>query len=257
MKKSIFTIITILCALRMSGTTLVSAASNEMFAARVVHLDEFFARFNGTQIPGHIQHIADINESRLATLCQLFDLEGINGPDDPKAEPMLEMAHAIIKSGATIGYEKPGWYARATCRTSIDGKQSEIVLKLRPTQAGNDAMTWSIADAEGIPLEINAPEKSKHVFLDPSGHEANFMELRRITSENPQYITLYIVPGHEVATLDVFATLVYYGRLHIEAVTGLEFIFENIAGYTFTVSEFERDTYNSGWLISSFTKNEK
>ena len=254
MRTFILTTIAIISTIQIHAARQTSAINNELFSAQTVHLDEFFARFNGTEVPEHLNQIADETERRKVALCQLFDLADIAGPNDPKAAPILEMADAIIDSKAQLGFNSHGWYARAVCMAKIAGKPSEIILYLRTYQIDDEVTIWTISDAVGDALSLALPDNSGIVFLDPSGHETNFMELRRITSDTPRFITRYITPGTKISTLDVFATLVYFGQLKIDAVSKLEFVFENVAGYTFTVGEFKRETSNSGWLISSFNK---
>ena len=243
-------------SLSLQAASPVSSLSPELFAAQVVHLDEFFTRFNGTDLPEHIRHIPDTHQQRVASICQLFDLEKIQGPDDPAAIPILQMAHDVIAAGDTLGYTDPRWYARAVCNASVGGHATEITLKLRPAETMPGAWVWTICDAEGDALTIRRPDNAREIYLDPSGHEANFMELRRITAENPRQIAAYLAAGVDIEPLDVFATLVYYGQLQLKGVNRLVFVFNDVAGYTFTVSEYHRNSSNSGWLISSFSKKQ-
>lgn len=46
----------------------------------------------------------------------------------------------------------------------------------------------------------------------------------------------------------------YYGYLEIEYVSDIEYTFLQVPGFTFTVKEYERESANSGWLISEWSE---
>ena len=82
------------------------------------------------------------------------------------------------------------------------------------------------------------------------------MSLSRITSNNLDYILNYKQKDYELDQTAAFYTLVNTGQLSVEYVRDLQFMFFQIPGWTFTIKEFDRQTKNSGWLITSFSKME-
>ena len=89
-------------------------------------------------------------------------------------------------------------------------------------------------------------------MLSPDDHETNFISLSRMTQEQPYNIKMFMSKEHEYDETSVFMYLVRTKRLKINYVENLEFMFMQIPGYAFHIQYYERESGNSGWLISKF-----
>ena len=223
-----------------------------LYDTRVKLVDEFFARFNGNESRIDV----DINDkdSRLKNLLLLFDSQLFKSFDDPLFTEAKRFAATVMASGVKIDYADTAWVAKATCSVKLKGKPSTLSLYLNVQERGDDMYKWVIAKAEGKALDISSPVVSGNVMLMPDAHETDFMSLYRITTEKDNYIMSYAGKGFVPDPTTTFFSYVYSGLLDIEHVTDLEFTFLQVPGYVFTIKNLIRDTYNAGWLITSFSE---
>ena len=84
-------------------------------------------------------------------------------------------------------------------------------------------------------------------------HELDFMNLRKIFNNNKNvefYAGQNYIPDH----LTLFLYEIKLGNLTFESVENVKFHFFQVNDWYFEVSEFNRKSYNSGWLISNIFK---
>ena len=108
--------------------------------------------------------------------------------------------------------------------------------------------------AEGEIFKLKPSLNSDKIMLMPDDHETNFMSLHRVTTEKDDLITRYMQKSYLLDETSVFLSDVYNGLLDIEYVKDLQFIFYQVPGYVFRIKFIERETNNTGWLITSFYK---
>lgn len=223
-----------------------------LYRARIKLIDEFFDRFNGKE--GRMDVDVDNSDARLNNLILLYDGKMFSSYEDSVFKEAVIMANRIISDSITINYEDSTWFARALCRARLNGKPVSFTLYLNVESRENNMYKWVITRAEGDVLKLLPTHRSDKIMLLPDDHETNFLSLYRITTEKDDYITNYAQKNYSINETTVFYSLVYNGLLDIDGVEALEFIFLQVPGYTFTIKEFERDSYNAGWLINSFKK---
>ena len=88
----------------------------------------------------------------------------------------------------------------------------------------------------------------------PDDHETNFMSLYRMTDETADFITDFVSKDYQMESTTIFLTWIKSGSLKIEYVKDLQFVFNQVPGYEFTIKYISRENLNAGWLINSFTK---
>lgn len=221
-----------------------------LYKGRIKLVSEFMDRFNGTEINPYIDtNVAEVGK---LSLCQLFnaDLFIKNREElEPKA---LQFVDSVLINKTHLKYSDPNWFAKVTCVGSFKGKELSFDIFLVVEPRGNDMYKWVIADVIGDIFNLKPSRESESIMLLPNENESNFMSLYSITADKDDYITLYSTKANKVNRLSVFNTLVYYGYLNIEYVSDIEYTFLQVPGYSFSIKEFERESTNSGWLISSW-----
>ena len=223
-----------------------------LYKTRVKLVDEFFDRFNGKA--GRIDVAADDSDCRRKNLLLLFDSQMFVSADDSLFAEAVSMVDTVISSGTAIEYPDSAWMARASCQARLNGKEVTLDLYLNVERRGEDMYKWVIARAEGDILKLSPSLRSGKMMLMPDDHETNFLSLYRVTTERDDCITNYASRCFTVDETSVFFAYVYSGQLDIDRVSSLEFTFLQVPGYAFTIKHVERDTYNAGWLISSFRR---
>lgn len=226
--------------------------NSDLYHGRVKLVSEFMQRFNGEEINPYIDSQAE--EIEKINLCQLFDIDYIlknRQVIEPKAFQFID---SVLNNNVKLHYGDADWFAKVKCIGSFKGKEVTFSMYLTVEPRGKDMYKWVVADVEGKIFDLSPSRESDKIMLLPNEHESNFMRLNSITSEKDDYITLYSTHSLSHDRLTVFNTLVYYGYLNIEYVSDIEYTFLQVPGFTFTIKEYERESTNSGWLISEWAE---
>ena len=218
--------------------------------SRIGLVDEFMKRFNGETLHPNISK--KTKDSRKKNLQLLFNLAQYKSKQDPSFIKATDMVETIIKDSVTIHFNDKEWAAIAHCSGIIDGKKTTFTVYLTVQQRKADMYKWVISKVEGKCFEISPRDTSDKIMLSPDDHETNFISLSRMTQEQPYNIKMFMSKEHEYDETSVFMYLVRTKRLKINYVENLEFMFMQIPGYAFNIQYYERESGNSGWLISNF-----
>lgn len=222
--------------------------NKHLYETRIKLVDEFFERFNGEE-----SH-ADIKKSdkdfRQKNLLFCFNGKMFKSAKDSCFTDAQAFIKKVIDDSISIKYKDTTWIAKAVCEGKLKGKSVKFNLYLHVEHRRGNMYKWVISKAEGDIFKIEPSLCKENIMLMPDDHETNFMSLHRITTEKDDYILNYAYKGFAVDETSIFYSLVYMGLLDIDYVDDLSFIFFQVPDYIFNVSFFERETNNSGWLIS-------
>jgi hypothetical protein len=240
--------------------------NNELFTSEVKLIDEFIERFNNYDSTFLKKMYARQKKKGKITrgmmLVSLFNLENSAFTDKDTSlkdffRQVMDKVHPVY-----LSFADTDWYAESQGVFLYNGKLVEIPLVLHVKSKGDEWSKWMItgignmvASKEPMPsvstkrISGKAPE-----FIATSAYATNFVELHRIFSGDmqPQY---YFEP--ELLNTDngrQFTSSIKSGQLKFQYVKKITFHFYQVRGWVFTVDEFTRKTYNSGWLISSARK---
>lgn len=219
---------------------------------RVGLVDEFFSRFNGSEV--HPDFPKTKPNSRKINLMMLIDLAQFKSKESPEYLEASNMMDVAIDKNVHIDYSDSSWIALAHCVGKLDGKDVKFDMYLTVQHRRKSMYKWVISKVDGSIFDITPKNLNEGIMLYPDDHETNFMSLRRMTTEQPSNIINFIGKGFEYDNMSVFNYLIYNNKLKISHVEKLEFIFTQIPGYIFNVAYFNRQNYNTGWLISKFHK---
>jgi hypothetical protein len=212
---------------------------------RIKQVSEFMKRFNRDEIP------MKINKKDLLWQQKLI-LSLINFPLYMKDEQSaMNFATEMVKDSVRLNYSDSTWHANAVCDALYNGKKVKIVLQLKTEVFADNCYKWVIYGAYGKFFDIAPVDKVRKRHISPVDNELNFMSLSDITMRESANISDYTVSGYEQDRLSIFLFLVKNKLLKIKGVSELYYVF-NESGYSFTVQYFNRENYNTGWLISDF-----
>lgn len=226
--------------------------NSDLYHGRVKLVSEFMQRFNGEEKNPYIDPNAVDTEK--INLCQLFDIENVLKNRQAVEPKVFQFIDSVINNNVKLHYSDAEWFAKVKCVGSFKGKEITFSMYLTVEPRGKDMYKWVIGDVEGKIFDLTPSRESDKIMLLPNEHESNFMRLNSITSEKDDYITLYSTNSLHQDRLTVFNTLVYYGYLNIDYITDIEYTFLQVPGYIFTIKEYERESTNSGWLVSDWAE---
>lgn len=235
-----------------NAQVLGNLLDNNLYGARIKLVDEFFERFNGKAMRPDIK--ADSQDADFKNLLVLFNGEMFKSSQDSTFREAKSFAHKVLQDSVQLNYQDTAWIAKATCHGTFKEEPVDFTLYLNVENRHGRLYKWVIAKAEGNIFRLKPSLEKESIMLMPDDHETNFMSLRRITTEKDDYILNYKQKQFSIDQTSVFYAFVNTGLLNIEYVRGLEFIFFQVPEYKFSISHFERDTYNAGWLISSLER---
>lgn len=235
-----------------SNAQIIADPDDYFHTASIGLVDEFMKRFNGAEL--HPDISSQDSEAMRKNLYSLFDYERFASKGDSIVNEIDLFIDTVINNSIKLNYEDSDWFAQADCNGSLDGKNVTFTLFLNVKNRGDNMYKWVIDKVEGEIFNIDPRIENSDIMINPDDHETNFISLSRLTKEQPENIKLFMADGFNYDPSSVFAYLVHSGWLKINYVEKLSFIFNQVPGYVFKINKFIRNSNNSGWLISEFTK---
>lgn len=217
------------------------------YEASIKLVDEFFERFNGEELRADVD-----KDNRFTHLLLLFDISQFSSPTDERFIKAQSLINTIISKNISIIFEDTTWFAKAVCHAKLNGKAVNFTLYLRVENRHEDLYKWSITRAEGDIFKPSNLTLNNKIFLSPNDHNVDFLSLKRATGEMHKDVINYASQHIKWDETSVFFVLVEMGLLKIEYVQPLYFEFYQVPGYMFSITEFDRNNGNSGWLINDF-----
>lgn len=225
--------------------------------AQTKQVNQFFRRFNGEEdekgeryAPTDRQyHNSRVRKKYLA---MLFDASN-NGISQNLKE---QFASDVLdrQDPELLQFHGGDWFAEVHTLFTVSSKEIPVVLFM---ELENDHLgsKWVIFRAWSSYFEPYFTHDTTLVnpFLHPLSHELDFMDLHK-AFEKPDSVVQFTDKQFEPDYLTLFLYEVRKGNFHFKTVTDVKFHFFQIPGWYFELSQFNRDGYNSGWLISNLVK---
>lgn len=219
----------------------------QKFYFQVKQLSQFMERFNYNE-----KLITPSGEivSRWNNLVSLLNHEDSVLVANPDVKLFLK--HCFMDSTkAKLNYDDSLWYAVVKTEFEYKGKPIEVEFLLIPEHYSNGGIGWSVMSVTSKILDIDTIRKP-NVFINPMSHEVGFLDLIKVINRN-QLSALYYI-DYEYSKLSVLDFLIQKQELKLVQIKNIEYVFCQIPGWQFTVEDFNRNIFNSGWLISKISK---
>lgn len=218
-------------------------------------MSQFMSRFNyeedqyGTKIHPNSPDYRN-RMKRKTVLPLLFDME------NPRTNGSLRdffIADLTEKDSNYFEFLGGLWYSEVSATFKWKGKDVEISMILS-IEEENLGSKWVLTNVYFPELNKLFPkgdiaEQQKH-FLHPMSHELDFMNIYKIF-RTPECIEYYADNSYSPDYLSLFFYEIKQGNLVFEKVNSEKFHVFQIDNWYFEVSWFNREGYNTGWLISN------
>lgn len=249
----ILIILYLLCGTNMcrikAQYSLPDSLFKQMFEARIKQVDEFFSVFNSNKAVKGFTTTDPLKRQR-----QIFRLTNHEmGAQNKKEmfEKIMRFADTIYKDSVYLHFSDSTWFAEVDCNILFKGKEQKITLFLQTEKVKEYIYKWVVCGAKGKLLELPT-DTTKQYMIPPIANELNFMYLSTITDQNhAPYITSYKAQNIPIHTFSVFLAMIWSGNLKIVNAEKVKFHFLQVPNYVFTISYFDRESMNAGWLIDS------
>ncbi len=152
-----------------------------------------------------------------------------------------------------LNFSDTAWFAEVSATFNNNGVDENIILflKVEPENLGSK---WVLTNVYNSSFSKMFPKRDtaeqKKFFLHPQSHELDFMNLNKPLND-PQHIEYYASANYRPDYLTLFFYLVKKGNLKFKEINSVKFHFFQIKNWYFELSYFNRNSNNSGWLISN------
>jgi hypothetical protein len=145
------------------------------------------------------------------------------------------------------------WYSEVSATFKWKGESVDIsmIFAIEQENLGSKWVLTNVYFPEFNKLfpKGDIAEQQKH-FLHPMSHELDFMNIHKVF-KTPECIEYYASESYSTDYLTLFFYEIKNGNLVFEKVNNEKFHVFQIDNWYFEVSWFNRNGYNTGWLISN------
>ena len=236
-----------------------------IFAWEVKQIDEFIERFNNTDktlIREYTQKLdssKDIDRERL--IKSLFNAENKNWNFGQVHEFIYKVNDQF--EPVYLNFFDRDWYAKLNCSVTWKGKAETATLILKIQQQADGASKWVItgvtakflqeASDDGL-IPSSFPQlpiaKDSTVSLNPMSHTTDFMNIDQVSKDKKNMANYFLNSQNSKDQLSLFANECLNGRLSIVRTNSIGYHFLQVKGWIFEIRQYNRQSKNSGWLIS-------
>lgn len=232
------------------------SATPEMYM-RVKQFDEFIKRFNYERdwynksitdsfrqaVPRkqYLQLLFDLNDSRIDTTSTTFSADYVHH--------IAFWTQKVVEDSIMLQKNYRNIYAQAVCDVKYKNVPQQITLTLQMRITPDNAMRWEIAGVDSKWLNWDDNINGQKT-IPPNSHETQFIGMRTLLKNHYDYKKL-TSSVFQPNPLTAFFDRLYSGSLKFQHVKQVMFHVTEVDGWVFTVREFNRESYNSGWLIDN------
>lgn len=249
-------IISIHSLVGQNGLTSEMKETEEQLKASNKQVNQFFRRFNGEENDDGNRYYAKDKKFRDPSIRKkyipsLFDSE-TSQIDSDIAKNFLKKV-VDKKSPIFLDIHTDDWFAELRTTFKYNGKDISGLLYMRMQKQGL-GYEWIIEDVafDQFQQYFDKDTSATKKFMHPMSHELDFMTLRKALQNNnhaEQFTSRKYTPDF----LSIFVYEINQGNLKFVNVKDVKFHFFSVDGYYFSLANFNRTGYNSGWLISELT----
>jgi hypothetical protein len=210
---------------------------------------EFFDRFNYKE---PVKFANNLKSTRARNIIALINLKDTGLSHSPETLNFLNLV-SNDSNEVHLGFYDENWYAISHCSFSYLNKNCLIDIILKPEAGLDSSYRWVIFDVKSDIFPAPTKANRNITFINPMDHEVGFSELSKALIKRNS-IFQYTSDSYRADYLSAFLIMVKSGILKFNQINFVDFQFLQVKGWEFTVKNFNRSDYNSGWLISSIKK---
>ncbi len=225
--------------------------------AQTKQVNQFFRRFNGEEDEKGERYYQGDRHFRSVKLRKqylgiLFDASNSGMNLDLKTQFAKDVLDKT--NPAFLDFHGPDWFCEVHVIFTMNGQDHLVTLYMQ-LEKDHLGRKWVISNLHASMFESYFKRDTSKIgrFIHPLSHELDFMNLQKAfmnTDSINQFVTKRFVPDH----LSVFLYEIKKGNLKFKTVEQVKFHFFQVAGWYFELSDFNRQGYNTGWLISNLVK---
>jgi hypothetical protein len=234
-----------------------------LFAWEVKQIDEFIERFNNTdktlirQYSKKVDPTKELNREKL--IKSLFNAEDRNW-DFNDINSFISKVNSY-EQPVYLNFFDKDWYAKINCSVTWKGRpeKATLILKIDRNQSGESKWIITGVQANFLQVPLSASIQIPHAqdpytSLNPVSHATDFMNLDQVLRDKKNIVNYFKTNGNGMDELTMFMNECLQNRLFINKVNAISYHFLQIEDWILEIQQFNRQTKNSGWLISKLIK---
>lgn len=264
MKKQFFTFF--LCIFTYIHIYAQIPLRDDNFLKQVKTIDEFIARFNNSKnmFDGY-KKIAKTDTSvinfqkrifgkdsmnRNQMLITVFNMDKVETIGKDKIVAFAKQVNDSIKPFSLSFYDTE-WYAELSCEVLYKKQVKKVKLMMQSIVSATDkkASSWHLVGCYADFLQVEPKNKQKLRGLKPNENDLSFIELITL-AEDKENIAIATKKDFQADLLSILLYAIKNGDVVLQYVTNTKYHFLQVPNWIFIVEHYQRNTANSGWLIS-------
>ena len=227
-----------------------------VFYAQTKQVNQFFRRFNAEEdISGQRLYPGQAGyrdpKARRKYLAILFDKDSPLINSDQKTVFIEDVLNK--KAQVFLDFHARDWFSEVTATFTWKKQTINIILYMRIEQQ-NGGYKWVLSNAYCDKFKAYfshlGDTTNLRYFLHPMSHEVDFMNIHKAL-DDPKNIDYYLARDYVPDYLALFISELKEGNLKFVSVNNVKFHVFQVPNWYFEISFFNRNSYNSGWLISN------
>lgn len=226
----------------------------DRYVMQIKQLDHFIERFNNRKNEPGFRFDAPDQKSlnRDEAIASLFN-HGLLHRGTFK-EDAIAFIKEVTGQSLHLSFYDNEYFATVDCKVLYKERLKDLKLTLSLEGDAKDGSRWIIIGAEADFLDLQQSETNK--IIPPSNHEVDFTELINLFNEQKNEVINYTREDYKPHQLDILFYIIKNNEIKLLSTSLPTYHFLQVNGWIFTVDFFNRDSNNSGWLISSLKKAE-
>lgn len=210
--------------------------------ARVKQVDEFIHRFN-------------FNSQKIDLITLKVNQRSDMIPlliDQRYAKQHPQKLKSFVQSSLTnelLSFYDDDWYAVVKCEGIYQNKNVRMDLVLQVETFKDHSSKWTLVGAYAPFLNVEADCTDANKLISPSNNEVGFLGLNRVF-DDPSNIGAYTPESYQFDYLSILLHEVKLGNFKFKQTLYSKYYFTQIQDWVFVLEHFNREGFNSGWLIS-------
>lgn len=243
------------------------------FALNIKTIDDFFDRFDFRENTAFRKFLSkeypQLTYTRKSFIPILFNQKGETVLEEDKKKFIEQVTDSI--NPKFLNYSDTSWFAELTCKVNYLGNPKNLTLILKVEGTEDNLYSWTIVSAKADFLKlkptkadstllktkdlccVSGVNKSSTYFLTPISHGIDFTNVDNVFMNNT-HINDYIYSGPRSFELCKLISLVKQSKVKFGQIDNIAYYLFQIDGWVLKIDYFNRNDYNSGWLISRLIK---
>jgi len=223
--------------------------------AETKQVNQFFRRFNGEEDEHGDRYYPKDKQFRNEKLRKNYlDMLFNNSNRSLDRKLKASFIEEVVKDNpAFLDFHGGQWFAEVNASFTLNGVSTPVTLFLKIEKAFKGSQ-WSIfkVHCEAFDKYFERDTTEVHQFLHPMSHELDFMNLRKAFAHKDS-VNQFASRDFRPDELTLFIYELSKGNMKYQTVKNVKFHFFQIDHWYFELSQFNREGYNRGWLISNLT----